>query len=94
MFDDTSEPMDHAPEEAASTPDVEAITELHDDDVLSPEAHIAESLQSALKQLRSDADAIAGMPVDEARVSAAEQIAEDAAALDEQIGMIARSEDS
>lgn len=89
-----AEQSDGASDHSVSNDEIEPITELHDDSALSPEVHVAESLQSALKQLRADADAITGMPVDEARVSAAEQVAEDAAALDEQIGTIARSEDA
>lgn len=58
-----------------------------------PETDIAESLQSALKSLRSDADSLESMPLADARVAAAEQIADAAASLDEQIGQIARSDD-
>ncbi|MBC7643764.1 MAG: hypothetical protein H7123_01465 [Thermoleophilia bacterium] len=61
---------------------------------VSPEIAVADSLNRALKQLRDDADQIEQMPLDGARIDAAEKLAEDAAALDEEIGSIARSDES
>jgi hypothetical protein len=72
----------------------ESITDLADDLDLTAEQHVAESLQSALKQLRDNAEELSAVPMDERRVEAAERVAEDAAAIDEQIGSIARSEDA
>ena len=80
----------------------EPITSVHhDDDVaaddaaldVSPEAHIAESLQSALRELRHSADQLAQMKTNDLKVEEAERIAEAAAELDEQIGSIARKDD-
>lgn len=60
---------------------------------LSPEAAVVDSLNSALRQLRESADRLEDMPLDDAKVSAAEQVAESAAELDEQIGTIARMDE-
>ena len=54
---------------------------------------VGEELTASLKALREQADALDAMPLDERKVAAAEQVAEAAAALDEQIGSIARSDD-
>jgi hypothetical protein len=73
----------------------EPLGDLHDDDEmdLSPEHAVVDSLQSALKQLRDDADRLAQAPLDDDKVAAAERLAEQAAALDEQIGSIARKDE-
>lgn len=72
----------------------QTITDLDVEAGLTPEDGIAASLQSALLELRAESDALSTMPVDEQRVDAAEAVAGKAADLDEQIGSIARSEDS
>jgi len=59
-----------------------------------PEGAVADSLNRALRQLRDDADQIEQMPLDGARIDAAERLADDAAAIDEEIGSIARSDES
>lgn len=95
----------HSDGAEAMTPDDEATEvadSLHadDDDAaadltnVSPEIAMADSLQSAMLHLRENADKLAGMPLDDKRVSAAEDIAEQAAQLDEQIGSIARKDEN
>ena len=61
---------------------------------VTPEIAVADSLNQALRQLRDDADRIEQMPLDGARIDAAEALAEAAAAIDEEIGSIARSDES
>jgi hypothetical protein len=53
------------------------------------DAGAVESLQAALKALREEADAVAGMKNEE-RVEAAEQVVEHAAELDRELGELAR----
>ncbi len=88
-----SDPEQH-PSADESHLDEQPITDLDVDAGMSPEDSIAASLQSALRELRADSDALSTTPVDEQRVDAAETIANKAAELDEQIGSIARSEDA
>ena len=59
----------------------------------TPEVGIAESLRNALGSMRSEADRIAVLGTGQEQVEAAEQFAEDAGRLDEQIGGAARSAD-
>lgn len=79
---------------AEALPDLDADLpgESHVD--LGPEGAVVDSLNSALRELRESVDRLERMDVDDKRVSAAEQVAESAAQLDEQIGSIARKDDT
>jgi len=61
---------------------------------VGPEDDVAQALGAALVTLRKQADALEDMPLDEKKVAAAEAVADAAAKLDEELGSIARSDDS
>ena len=83
----------HAQAEEQPQPD-EPLGDLDEGDAgVSPEAEVAESLRTALGEMRGEADRIATLGTGEDQVAAAERFAEDAGKLDEQIGSAARAAD-
>jgi hypothetical protein len=62
-------------------------------DLPDADAEVADSLQSALRELRSNAEQVENLPLDDSKVDAAAKLADAAAELDDQIGAIARSDD-
>ncbi len=72
----------------------EAITDLGDDADVTPADAVADSLREALGSMREEADRIATLGTGDEQVAAAEQFAEDAGKLDEQVGAAARSADA
>lgn len=60
---------------------------------VAPEAAVAQSLRNALGEMRGEADRIAELGTGQPQVEAAEQFADDAGRLDEQIGSAARAAD-
>ena len=60
---------------------------------VAPEVAVAESLRSALEAMREEADRIAALKTGDEQVTAAEQFAEGAGQLDEEIGSAARADD-
>jgi hypothetical protein len=58
----------------------------------APEGAVAESLRNALAEMREEADRIAGLETGDEQVQSAEQFAEAAGTLDEQIGSSARAD--
>lgn len=77
--------------QADSTDDGDLHTDIELD--IAPEAAVTDSLNSALQHLRESADKLTDLPMDDTRVAAAEQVAERAAELDEQIGAVSRRDD-
>lgn len=93
---DAPEAASAAASDEAAAPEQEATQEdpgLVPDSGTVPGAAVEESLNAALRHLRDTADSLEAMPLDEAKVTVAEQVAEAAAQLDEQIGSVARSDD-
>jgi hypothetical protein len=60
---------------------------------LSAEDLVADSLATALKALREEADRVAAMPIDDESISAAEALTEQAAQLDEELSKAARRDE-
>lgn len=91
-----NEPVNQREQEPAGADPTDGIGDLdeHDNVPLAPETAVTDSLHAALKQLRSDADGLEKLSGEGDRVDAAEQLAEDAATIDEQIGSIARADES
>ncbi|MCW2928615.1 MAG: hypothetical protein JWM86_2583 [Thermoleophilia bacterium] len=80
--------------EANAGEHVSPLGDLDDESVdASPEMAIAESLRTALGAMRSESDRIAELGTGVEQVEAAEQFAEDAGRLDEQVGSAARRAD-
>ena len=84
-------PADAVADSEAEEP--EAITDLDDVTDTTPADAVADSLKEALGSMREEADRIATLGTGEEQVIAAEQFAEDAGRLDEQVGAAARAAD-
>jgi hypothetical protein len=84
--------------EVADTPEVEheePIGNLDEEESGdAPDDAVAESLRAALGTMREEADRIAALGTGDEQVAAAEQFAEDAGKLDEQVGSAARAAES
>ena len=81
----------HAPEQPAAEDAPEGPTapaEPAED--ADPADAAVDELHAAVRELREDADRVAGLAVDDEHVAAAEQLAEQAARLDESIASAAR----
>lgn len=83
---------EHAQAEEQPQPEA-PLTDLEFDAEATPEGAVAESLRTALSEMRGEADRIAGLGTGQEQVEAAEQFAEDAGRLDEQVGSAARAAD-
>lgn len=81
-------------DEALEEQPVEAIDDLDaGDEEASPELAVADSLRNALETMREESTRIAALETGDEQVQSAEQFAEDAGALDEQLGSMARGDD-
>ncbi|MCW2961020.1 MAG: hypothetical protein JWM90_1407 [Thermoleophilia bacterium] len=81
-------------DEALEEQPVEAITDLDaGDEEPSPELAVADSLRNALETMREESARIAALETGDEQVKSAEQFAEDAGALDAQLGSMARGDD-
>jgi hypothetical protein len=67
-------------------------SELPSEALPAADAAVAESLQSALRDLRDNAEQLEKMPLDDAKIDAASKMADEAAQIDDQIGSIARGD--
>lgn len=81
----TNQPDEDVPEKSTM--------DLADGVELSAEDLVAESLATALKALRDEADRVAGMPIDDESISAAEALADQAAELDDELSKAARRDE-
>ena len=87
MHGDETDEAPEAPE--TTTPDEPAVAE----QLADTDAALTDELRASLASMREEADRIASMDTGTEQVQAAEQFAEDAGRLDEQVGSVARGVD-